>query len=487
MLRLETKISGKRTIKRSYVKEDGTVQTSVTTDIPTYDNRIKETLAFMPRNHYLTLVSVHVPFSPFENIGDIKFYLKDREWELKSSYENQKISSVQDLIDHLYFMTFHAEIIDNRFCFVIHDDVPSSMPHAKEFKIEMSAQAAWLLGFSQTCYAGEIGQTIRADHKNPPIFTRYLQILCHNVGGSRDSNMTFPEAIAIYPLVSPDSMYTPNVVINNRLEKGKVLDIEILDQDNRPFVHAPVYLEFYVSDEAEHEKKQGFFRFEKDTKLILAEPVTKISIPYIYAFSRLQIPVKWFVVWMFCKTDSRDLYLNVGHSLFRHCILTRSAILQNIVSWNRHITNQLPNSNLYIKPHFENNILILETNFKEITLQRTYINEIAKKPKDKKQITFSYNRSARIEIRPECLYTQDQRLLIFCKEYNDAEPIAVARRNMSTFRIINPNFWSWHELEKPTKTLTFHYQLISNHGDGLITTVSILPGDSEIVTNLFYK
>ena len=145
-----------------------------------------------------------------------------------------------------------------------------------------------MLGFSKTLYSGILGNVITAERANPPIFVSYIQILCHNVCGTKDSNMTFPETLAIYPLMNTAPTFNAHVATSHRIEKGKVLDIEILDQNNKPFTHAPVYLKLYISEGQGHEKNQGFFRLGKTTKLVLAEPVSKISLPYMYAFSRLK-------------------------------------------------------------------------------------------------------------------------------------------------------------------------------------------------------
>ena len=485
MLRLETKINDEILIERMSEQKDNILTPLLISKVPTYSNRIQETLAFMPRNHYLTLVSIHVPFRPLEDIGTIRFFLQkaDGSWGLRALFETQKLSTPQDLIDYLKTQDIKLEIIDKRFCFTITDNALPKL----HYKIELSARAAWSLGFEKTHYITQIGMKIFAERKNPPILTRYLQILCHNVGGTKHSNMTFPEAIAIYPLSARNLLYEPNIAINNRLEKGKVLDIEILDQDNQPFIHAPVYLEFYISEETEHEKKQGFFRLEKNTNIVLKEPISKLSIPYAIAFTRLKVPGDGFSITLKVRSEKQEEKIYITRLTLKQSILTRDTILQDIISWNKYISQKPSCSNGYIKPDFKDNILILTTNLEEVSFSDTYINIIAKQTDHQKEICFSKHNPIKIEIKPEYLYTQDQRLLIFCQEFSGVEPLAVARRKFANFEIINPNFWTWYKLEKPTNTLTFFYQLISNHGDGLITTVESLPDESDTIINLFYK
>ena len=489
MLRLETKQAGTRIIKRSSDAGHEGPQTIVETAIPTYTNRIKEAFAFLPRNHYITLLSIHVPFKPYSDGFSLMYYLKAQgKWTKKLHIELKEIGSPEDICDLFTCSNLNTKIINGRFQFETTISVSESSAGAEEFMVQLSPHTAWLLGFNQTLYRNMVGSTITAEIDRAPIFIRYLQILCHNIGGSRDSNMTFPEAIAIYPLTSPDTIFTPNVAVSHRLEKGKILNIEILDQDNQPFKWAPVYLEFYITEGSEHEKKQGFFRLDKTTKLVLTEPVSRISIPYVHAFHRVFRLSTNLIFQLTTKTRSTNsVLLTNNFSELRNCSLTRSSIIQIIVDMNKSIYYKYRVPNLYLKGRFDQNILILSTNLEYVKIDRCFLNDIARRPSHQKEIKITSREETHVEIKPECLYTKDQRLIIYCREYSDIEPIAICRHNNRSFRLLNPNFWSWFQLEKPTNSLTFRYQILSNYDDGLTDDQEILPPESDFLINLFYK
>lgn len=489
MLRLETKQSGTRIIKRTTDGGREGPQTIVETPIPTYANRIKETFAFLPRNHYITLLSIHVPFKPYNEGISLMYYLKVQgKWTKKLHQELKEISSPEDICDLFTHSSLCTKITNNRFQFETTLDVAESSAGAVDFMIQLSPHTAWLLGFNQTLYRNTLGTTITADIDRAPIFVRYLQILCHNIGGTRDSNMTFPEAIAIYPVVSPDTTFTPNVAVSHRLEKGKILNIEILDQDNQPFKWAPVYLEFYITEGSEHEKKQGFFRLDKTTKLILTEPVSRISIPYVHAYHRVFRLAQKLIFHIITKIrSSQPTIITLNFLDLRNCSLTRGTIIQIMVEINRSIYYKYQVPNLYLKARFDQNNLILSTNLESIKIENSFLNDIAKHPSHRRLITITSANETRVEIEPKYLFTKDQRLMIYCSEYSDVEPIAVCRHNKRTFRLLNPNFWNWFQLEKPTNSLTFRYRILSNYDDGLSNDQEILPPESDFLVNLFYK
>mgnify|MGYP007043927709 CR=1 FL=1 len=489
MLRLETKQTGTRIIKRAVDGGREGPQTIVETETPLYANRIKETFAFLPRNHYITLLSVHVPFKPYQDSISLIYYLKVQgKWTKKLHVELKELGSPEDICDLFVDTTLETRITNKRFQFVTSIPVSGSSAGADAFMIQLSPHTAWLLGFNQTVYRKNLSEKITADIVRPPIFTRYLQILCHNVGGTRDSNMTFPEAIAIYPLVSSDTLFTPNVAVSHRLEKGKVLDIEILDQDNQPFKWAPVYLELYITEGSEHEKKQGFFRIDQTTTLVLAEPVSRISIPYVHAFHRIHLLAKRLNFLVRAKVaGTQPTYLTANFSDLRNCSLTRGTLIQIIVEINKAIYYKYQINKLYLRAHFDQNVLVLSTNLESIDIANSFLNDIAYLATHQHKIIITKGSETRVEIKPEYLFTKDQRLLIFCKEFSDAEPIAVCRHNKRSFRLLNPHFWTWYQLEKPTNTLTFRYQIQSNYDDGLTNDQEILPKDSDFLVNLFYK
>lgn len=493
MLRVETKKNGETAIDTIVQVKHDELKTISTLKVPVYSNRIKEAFPFMPRQHYLTLVSIYVPFKPYGYFGDIVYSVKRGQmWYPKTSITHDKIiNRPEDIISFLHHDSLDIEIKDGYFYFNTSLPVTESSAGSVEFSLHLSIYAAWMLGFKKTHYQGKLGDVLKTDIQHPPILTKYIQILCHNVGGTKDSNMTFPEAVAIYPVVSKEAVYAPTAAINCRIEKGKVLDIEILDQDNRPFVHSPVYLEFYMLEGAEHEKRQGFFRIQKNTKLIFTEPIRKIALPYLYAFCVPPVIIENTTFELICtvikkgKLETKNLTVVVP--VIKGMVLSRVSLVNIIHRWNLQISTVF-GAGPYIAAHFENNVLILKLiKFLQVKIKKSFLNELAMQKPANGTFDIHYKDPLRIEIKPEYLYTSDQRLLIFCKEYSEVHPVVVATHHEYTFRIINPNFWHWCELEKPTNTLTFRYQMLSNHGDGYTSIVDGLPREEDIIANLFYK
>lgn len=496
MLRLETKISNTEDVEQIMSSSINT-KANIFIKRTVYNNRIKVPLAFMPRNHYLTLVSAYTPLKPYQSLGAISFWVYSYslgKMTMKTQATAAQVCCFADIMDQLECSELKIKVENGKIQFITQQNLNSSNGTREvQFEICFSNSAALLLGFSKTIYTGKLGDIVTADKAYPAIFVRYIQILCHNVNGSKDSNMTFPETLAIYPLMNTAPTFNPHIAVNHRIEKGKVLDIEILDQDNRPFTHAPVYLEFYMSEGGEHEKKQGFFRFGKTTKLVLAEPVSKISLPYLYAFSSLKSVISSgkgsFM--MLCDPGARYKSKNIfiqPISALQTTIATRRAIIKDIGSWSLTVAKTFNDPNLYIKARFERNTLILTTNLKKITLSASYLSYI-QLTKDLKipNIDIFEKEETRIIIKSEYLYTEDQRLLIYCVEFSTVAPIAVAARNMFTLDIINPHFWCWYELEKRTNVLTFFYKVISTYDDGTVFEEEQLPLHSELIANLFYK
>ena len=494
MLRFETKKVGD-VDQTTFVG----INNDMTNKIPIYSHRIKEPLAFMPNNHYLTLVSAYTPLKPFEMLGSISFKIKNTKfdvWDIKSQISSDKICCLADVINHMKCSNMDIEIEDGKIKFITTFDLSATLPTSNntDFQLQLSNSAARMLGFSKTLYCGKLGDVITSNYAYPPVFVQYIQILCHNVCGTKDSNMTFPETMAIYPLTNTVPIFDPHIATSHRIEKGKVLDIEILDQNNRPFTHAPVYLEFYITEGSDHEKKQGFFRIGKTTKLILTEPVTKISLPYMYAFSRLEtIPKREDkIVLILTKTDTKNeksqiaLVDAVGGKA--GTIPTRRSILKDVLNWSAKSQATFQDKTLFIKGHFEQNVLVIFTNIYQVTIKKCYLNYMLKGEEgNHRNIIIKGNIENRIELGPECLYTQNQRLFIYCMEHSSVNPIAVAARNVFTFNIINPHFWYWCNLEKPTNVLTFFYKLVNVYEDGMTIEQDSMSIHSELILNLFYK
>ena len=140
---------------------------------------------------------------------------------------------------------------------------------------------------------------------------------------------------------------------------------------------------------------------------------------------------------------------------------------------------------MYIKGRFDKNTLILTTNYHQVILKRSYLSYISNI--NNANIIIDKDIEKRLEIKTEYLFTQNQRLLIYCVEYSTATPIPIAGRSVYTIDIINPHFWCWYTLEKPTNVLNFFYRFASTYDDGLVVEEDSLPVHSELILNLFYK
>ena len=277
MLRLETKKTGENNVSNDH---------EVAAIFPTYSNVIKEPITHFPTGHYVSLVSAYTPLK-FNDVG--QFSIKLGAVPLVNYDGTDVIKGVDDLLSRFSTNKSKAEITKNGFVkinlFAPDPDTSSN------YTLNLSPSAAWYLGFQNKtnifkkieqgvwCVCGEIS--------HPPATIRYLQVICKNACGTTDSNMTMPTTMGIMHVTDHLSLINPHIAVNHRIEKGRIIDIEILDQDNRPFIWAPVYLELFVSESAEHEKKQGFFRFEKSHAVHLHAPVKMISIPNVFATEHL--------------------------------------------------------------------------------------------------------------------------------------------------------------------------------------------------------
>ena len=98
------------------------------------------------------------------------------------------------------------------------------------------------------------------------------------------------------------------------------------------------------------------------------------------------------------------------------------------------------------------------------------------------------NRPLTLDLPSHLWYNNDTRILLYCREFHNRLPVAVARRFGSFFRIINRNFWTWHELPKPTNELHFRADLVIVQPDG---STSVKHMDESwaklLVFQLFYK
>ena len=102
------------------------------------------------------------------------------------------------------------------------------------FKLVLSAITAWFLGFKETTKQFTHLENdnkhivLYSDLKYPPATIRYLQVICKNACGTTDSNMTMPTTMGIMHVTDHLSLINPHIAVNHRIEKGRIIDIEIL-------------------------------------------------------------------------------------------------------------------------------------------------------------------------------------------------------------------------------------------------------------------
>ena len=493
MLRLETKQTQVNAISDNDNK---------TCSYPLYQNTIKETLSHFPTGHYISLVSAYTPLK-YENIG--QFSVTYNDITIFSYDGNFTIKNFKELVNIFKTKLTSLSLTDNghiKIVFASEDDNPDV---AKRCSLNLSTTAAWCLGFKNKKNPFSLEGTstvLLSDYKYPPATIDYLQIICKNLCGTSDSNMTMPTCLGIMHVTDKLSLINPHIAVNHRINEGRVIDIEILDQNNNPFVWGPVYLELFVSEAAEHEKKQGFFRLEKPDAIHLHAPIKMISIPNAFAFEGLytvKILVEASLTYSVEKDNGRK-YSNSFHpSRDPFCqqligsILTRSALIGIFDRIHDSIKEKLaPKLKVDSKDlklftvRIDNDTIIIETTIGTLVMNdflQCFYNNDSKNLYE--EHTFKPDTSTVIKLKPNILYNEDARLNIYCKEYHNRYPVAVARRIDNYYQIVNQMFWSWHELQKPTNELHFRIEKIVAYPDG--TRSKSEWTDDAFIVQLFYK
>lgn len=486
MLRFQTKPSGSYKINEG---KTGEVEQLL------YNNRIKEPIAHLPRGGYISLISAYTPLRPFYNLGQIRVsqVAGNASISTKQSllfFDNESVNNIIELIPRLnnkdVSITFDAE---TGFAVSATSTLPYSPP---KFELALSHSAAFWLGFKNTVYTFAENEVVRSENFPPPITAASLQILCHNICGNADSNMTFPETIGIMHLVNNLSIVNPHIAVNHRIERGRVIDIEILDQNNRPFRWAPVYLEFFVSDGAEHEKRQGFFRIEPHQPIVFNEGLRRLSVVDIYApsfltkfFNKNSMVVKIYGTRAGRPYMRREILEPM--TSYDNTVLTRASVAALIMDLNQKIQEKTNQLDTYIRARFHKGVLELQTEFKQIVLEKSFFNLLALNVAENEEIVVRSNSITRLTLNPSMFYNEDEMIEIYCSEFHTRTPLAVGRRIDNAFRLINRNFWAWSELEKTTNVLTFFYRVITHFNDGEEIVSNRLPPSSDLIIKLFYK
>ena len=413
------------------------------------------------------------------------------------------IKSLNDLISRFTTNSTKLEIANDGRIKIIFIKADGNVIEPTTFKLVLSAITAWFLGFKETTKQFTHLENdnkhivLYSDLKYPPATIRYLQVICKNACGTTDSNMTMPTTMGIMHVTDHLSLINPHIAVNHRIEKGRIIDIEILDQDNRPFIWAPVYLELFVSESAEHEKKQGFFRFEKSHAVHLHTPVKMISLPNVFAAEPAYTLNYLIVGKTTFKIGIREIEFKPQDDeyckQFVGTVLTRNAVLKIFKrindaykeAFSNAINMDFSNTDL-IEVKIDKNDIQIKVNigiFKMNDFLRIFVkpggNLIA-------QYVIEYGTPRTFTVDPSIWYNDNARLNIYCKEYHERLPIAVARRINDYYQIVNRAFWSWHEFEKATNTLHFRVDRIIMYPDGSVSHEP-WPVDKELLLQLFYK
>ena len=103
-------------------KNDAKIETDANIIIrqPVYSHRIKEPLAFMPRDHYLTLVSVYTPLRPTQNVGKITFSVYNnnlKKYIVESSFNGERICCFADIMEQLETEKLNIKIENEKIVF----------------------------------------------------------------------------------------------------------------------------------------------------------------------------------------------------------------------------------------------------------------------------------------------------------------------------------------------------------------------------------
>ena len=489
MLRLETKNISKTQI---------TGQLNDVTLFPKYGNVIRETLSHFPTGHYVSLVSAYAPLK-YNDVG--QFNIKNNDIPIIANDVSQPIKSIDDLLSRFVTNISKVETVpDGRLKFTVVDLQNQNNPNA--FTLNLSATAAWFLGFHRKTNhftaANDPGVYVLFSDEQYPLATiRYLQVICRNVCGTNDSNMTMPTCLGIMHVTDNLTLINPHIAVNHRINEGRVIDIEILDQDNHPFQWAPVYLELFVSEKAEHEKKQGFFRLEKSGLVHLHAPVKLISVPDLFA-TETPFTIKLQTAGYVSLTiGTKTIFYHPDRQFFCQqfagTVLTRTAVTQIFNHINDFFTIQLkpylgnqPINHKLLSANIENNNVRLEVLIG--TLHMTdFLNLFNVLGEDPHKVYIVHMDHAQsFPVDPDKWYNEDSRIYLYCAEFHDRYPVVVARRLGGYYQIINRAFWTWHELEKDNNELHFRAERVITYPDGSIFR-GPWPTNKELLFQLFYK
>lgn len=468
---------------------------------PTYANTIKEPITHFPTGHYVSLVSAYTPLK-YNDVGQFSIMVGEHCFVKHDG--GLPIKSFNDLVDRISTNMSKLEVADNgkiKITLIIPNGEEQAEP--QRFKLVLSVSAAWFLGFKNTTtrfthmednYKRYI---VYSDFKYPPATIRYLQVICKNACGTTDSNMTMPTTMGIMHVTDDLTLINPHIAVNHRIEKGRIIDIEILDQNDQPFTWGPVYLELFVSEGAEHEKKQGFFRFEKSHAVHLHAPVKMISVPNVFAVEPARI--------LNCFTVScAQLIMGVNVKTFmpkddEYCkkleglALTRSTVIKIFERMNdffkkayKNIIKADPSTYDFFKASIDQTGIHIK-----VYIGTLKMNDILQIYKDQnvdqfKDYVASRHETITFRVDPNYWHNDDARLNIYCKEYHDRIPVAVARRIDNYYQIVNRVFWAWHEFEKAANELHFRVDRVITYPDGSVSCEP-WPANKELLLQLFYK
>ena len=489
MLRLKTKNISKAQI---------TGQLNDVTLFPRYSNVIRETLSHFPTGHCVSLVSAYTPLK-YNDVG--QFTIKNNDIPVVVNDVNRPIKSIDDLLSRFITNISKVETApDGRLKFTVVDLQNQNNPDA--FTLNLSATAAWFLGFHKKknhfTTANSPGEYVLfSDEQHPLASVRYLQVICHNVCGTNDSNITMSTCLGIMHVTDDLTLINPHIAVNHRINEGRVISIEILDQDNQPFHWAPVYLELFVSEKAEHEKRQGFFRLEKSGVVHLHAPIKLISVPDLFATETPFIIKLQTAGYVSLTLGTKTIFYHPDRQFFCQqfagTALTRTAIVQIFDNINDFFTMQLkpylgnqPINHKLVSASIENDSIRFEVLIG--TLHMTdflnLFNVLGEDPH--KVYIVNMDNAQSFPVDPDKWYNEDSRIYLYCTEFHDRYPVAVARRLGGYYQIINRVFWAWHELEKANNELHFRAERVIAYPDGS-TFRGPWPSDKELLFQLFYK
>lgn len=489
MLRLETKL-----VERKDINDVDSVAFSV----GVYDNKIRETLAYFPTGHYMSLVSAYSPISIFDHVGS--FFISNTNLQSKwFDYDGVvPFRNFHDMISRCNNEYFAISVTtDKRIQFFLKKHT------THQINLHLSPSAAWYFGFNEILYefpvqlqAGELC-AITGENVNPPIFLEFLQIICRNACGTSDSNMTMPTCLGIMHITDNFTLTDPHIAVNHRINEGRIIDIEILDQDSQPFRWAPVYLELFVSEKADHEKKRGFFRLENTGVVHMHAPIKLISVPELFfsfpVFSFDFHDKAYFTASthdpvygaQFCTViPSKDPFF----IKLRGKAITKKALLDAFRYLDKTFIQKFnfngPKPDHLVRVELKEDTLTITTTALIFTFDKSLF--ITWGIDEGGLFNITPREPLTLNLPPHLWYNNDTRIHLYCREFHNRFP--VARRFGSFFRIINRNFWTWHELLKPTNELHFRVDLVVVQQDG---TASVKHMDENwaklMVFQLFYK